>query len=544
MSARVLFVAAKSTPQGYGREYYDFDFALDFIGLRARRTMMNLAIPSLAGATPEEYDIAVADEYVSPIDFDQPCDVVAFTSNTGNSTRVYEIAHEFRRRGRHTVLGGIHASMLPQEAAEHVDTVVVGEGELIWPRVLSDIAAGRAQKIYHAEPPTDLDAIPMPRYDVLGIEDYFARMHQTQRGCPFKCEFCTVSVMSGRKVRHKSIDRTLREVLSIPRVSALSNRFNHILFVDDNFFGNRKFARELVKHMLPSRNRGRLPGWTTQISIDIADDQAFLHQMYRAGCRTVVIGFESLDENVLNHMNKRINRNVDFARAVDNIHRAGINVYGSFMFGYDEDDTGVFERTVEFIESTGILFPLFSIMTPYPGTALFDRLEDEGRLLHTDWRQYDSRHVVYQPKNMTADELLTGYLWVLRRIASAESVRRRVSLRWPIELERGKPRDHVAARLAFLGLTARSLHRLDRTMLSILGQTHYRMWRKDDFGSISQAIRFLDFHDFVRSIDERSLRDDLKRRIEAWRRAQEPPNARRAAAAEGVTGPPPLPGHA
>ena len=375
-----------------------------------------LATSLLAGLTASRHDIQILDESLTEIDFDQEADLVAITAMTPLAPRGYEIADQFRRQDKKVVIGGIHASWLPEEAKAHADSVVVGEADEIWPRILEDVEKGELLPFYRQQEKTDLSRLPVPRRDLFPRKGYlFHNLVQTTRGCPFDCEFCSVTALHGKSYRVRPVDEVEKEIQSLERAMA------YIFFVDDNLVGNIAHARKLLEMLSHHRLR-----WISQGPIHIAEDQELVASMASAGCHGLFIGFESLREENLTVMGKRINRVAGYEEGIRRLHDAGIGVYASFVFGYDYDDLSVFDEFLEFAHRNRIDGAFLPILTPFPGTRIHQRLKQEGRLLTEDWSKYDMATVVFQPKRMTVDQLQEGFWKVNRSFYSPSSILKRV----------------------------------------------------------------------------------------------------------------------
>ncbi len=375
-----------------------------------------LSTSLLAGLTPAQHEVAIIDESLSEIDFHQEVDLVAITAITPLAPRGYEIADEFRRRGKRVVIGGIHATWLPEEAKTHADSVAIGEADETWQEILEDAEAGQLKPFYRQREKTDLSRLPFPRRDLLPPKGYlFHNLIQTTRGCPFDCEFCSVTALHGKTYRMRPISEVEKEIQSLERSKA------YIFFVDDNIVGNLSYAKELLTMLSHYRLR-----WISQGPIQIAENEELLSLMARAGCHGLFIGFESLREENLDLMGKRINRVQRYEREIRRLHDAGIGVYGSFVFGYDYDDASVFDEFIEFANRNRIDGAFLPVLTPFPGTRIYQRLKKEGRILTEDWSKYDMATVVFRPKRMTVEELQEGFWKVNRSFYSLPSMMQRI----------------------------------------------------------------------------------------------------------------------
>jgi len=370
----------------------------------------------LAGLTPSHHQIRIIDESLNQIDFTEEVDLVAITILTPLAPRGYEIAEEFRRKGKKVVIGGIHASWLPEEAKAHADSVVIGEADDLWEEILRDAEKGMMKPFYQQKQRTDLNRLPIPRRDLFPPKGYFFHnLIQTTRGCPYDCEFCSVTSLYGRTYRMRPVSEVEKEIQSLERSKA------YIFFVDDNLVGNLPHAKELLTMLSHYRLR-----WVSQGPIHVAEDEELVSLMAKAGCHGLFIGFESLREENLHLMGKRINRIETYQRGIQRLHDAGIGVYASFVFGYDYDDSSVFDEFLEFAERNRIEGAFLPILTPFPGTRIYSRLKQERRILTEDWSKYDMATVVFQPKRMAVDELQEGFWKVNRSFYSLPSMVKRI----------------------------------------------------------------------------------------------------------------------
>jgi radical SAM superfamily enzyme YgiQ (UPF0313 family) len=358
-----------------------------------------LSLMTIAGLTPPEHEVIISDEHVADLDFSDTPDLVGMTVYISSAHRAYRIAAKYRKRGVPVVLGGIHPTTLPAEAKAHCDAVVIGEAEGVWGDLLADLQAGRLQPFYDGTRKKPRKDFPLPRRELMVRSEYLVPNTMTvSRGCPHNCSFCYKPSFFGRDYRFRPIAEVERELASFEG--------RHVFFLDDNLLANRRYGVALFRIL---RDLGKI--WQAACSVDVADDAAFLRQAYRVGCRSLFIGFESLSKKSLLEADKRANAGRDYAQSIARIHDAGIMINGSFVFGFDDDEPGVFEETVAFIEETKIETATFHILTPYPGTALRERLLSEGRIIGNDWSHYDTRHVVFRPARLTPDQLQEGYEW-------------------------------------------------------------------------------------------------------------------------------------
>jgi radical SAM superfamily enzyme YgiQ (UPF0313 family) len=394
----------------------------------------------LAALTAPEVEVSLTDENVTVIDFQKETDLVGITALTVTAQRAYEIADTFRARGVKVILGGIHPSVLPEEASQHADAVVIGEAEGIWPNLLEDFKANKLQRVYRQRERPSLVGLPIPKRDLFAEGAYFVRETiSTTRGCPYSCSFCSVTSFFGHTYRCRPVEEILKEIETF-------NQRKRIAFVDDNIIGNPKFAKELFRALVPYKIK-----WGAQASVAIARDDELLKLVADSGCISLLIGFESLSPANLAAVGKRINVVDEYENVIRKIHSHGIAVHGFFIFGFDEDDENVFKRTVRFAQKMRLESAQFDCLVPYPGTALYESLDKAGRVVTKDWSQY-GYNLVFEPKPMSPEMLQKGHDWAWREFYSLPSIWRRVGVArrnlavlWAINLYyrhhwRGKPR--------------------------------------------------------------------------------------------------------
>jgi len=377
----------------------------------------------VAALTPPDWQTTIADEKVEPLDLGQEADLVGITAMTPTAKRAYEIADHFRRRGIKVVMGGMHVSKLPEEALQHCDSVVIGEAEVLWPRLLTDLAGGSLQRIYtHHDQFPELTHLPPLDWESMRSKNYLSlHFAETTRGCPHDCEFCSVTSAFGGKFRNRPLEEAAAEVAALRSFEGLLTLKRCVFFVDDNIVGNRAYAKEFF-----SRIAGLNLNWFGQASVNIVRDPEILRLAQQSGCRALFIGFETLSDECLAGAGKNFNRPKDYLEVVKKIHDHGIGIDGSFVFGFDEDTEAAFDRTLEFVMRAKLEIAYFSLLTPYPGTRLHQRLAAENRLLTEDWDYYDANHVVFRPKLLTPERLLEGYHSVMKEFYSVSSIFRRL----------------------------------------------------------------------------------------------------------------------
>ncbi len=381
-----------------------------------------LSLLRVAALTPPGWEISVMDERVEAIDFDAEADLVGITAMTCTAKRAYQIADGFRARGIPVVMGGIHASSLPEEALEHCDSVVVGEAELLWPQVVRGVEEGRLARIYrHTGGLPALENLPRADWDLYRGKGYLpVHFIETTRGCPLDCEFCAVTTFFGGHYRSRPLEDVLGELRGLRPFEGFVMK-NMVFFVDDNIVGNRAYTREFL-----TRISGLGLRWLAHASVNLANDSEILELCRRSGCMGVLIGFETLSAETMRSIGRKSRLRMDYLDAIQKIHDHGIGVDGSFVFGFDTDDEGVFDRTLDFVTRARIEVPYFSVLTPYPGTRLHARLSREGRILSQDWSLYDTSHVVIRPARLCPEQLQEGYFRVFREAYSKQRMGERL----------------------------------------------------------------------------------------------------------------------
>ncbi len=380
----------------------------------------SLSLATVAALTPSEHKVEIIYDEKGPINYDDPVDIVGMTGMTPVSKRAYQIAAEFKKRGVFTVMGGIHATMAPKEAAEHFDAVVIGEGERTWQQLLHDVQKGQPKKFYQNEGQIDLiTESPVPRLDYYKGKGFFLpNIIQTTRGCPYNCEFCTVTQFFGRSYRHKSHEQVVKEIEAMDR-----DRFrgNEVFFCDDNIVANRKFLMRMCDDITPFKLN-----WYAQSTNSVADDDEVLKKLEQSGCKVLFVGFDSLNQESLEGIDKGHNIVEKYATTVKKLHDHGISIHGSFMFGFDHDDTSVFQKFLDFGMKVKLDAAFLTVVTPFPGTRLHERFKEQGRIFDFDWEHYDISTVVYHPTRMSVKDLQEGYWWMFREVHTVPNIFRRL----------------------------------------------------------------------------------------------------------------------
>lgn len=378
--------------------------------------IQKVSLPLLAALTPAGHEVKIVDESFAPDDFNENVDLVGITVLTELALSAYRVADAYRRRGVKVVMGGIHSTVLPEEALQHADAVVVGEGDKTWPRIVTDAAEGKMQEIYRTSKMTDLRSLPLPKRDLYPQPVFrgytpFAVGVETARGCPYDCEFCSISQVMGSGFRIRPIGNVVAEIESIPS--------SNLFFVDDNLGCNRKIAKKLFAELIPLKRR-----WVGQGTVSLAEDLELLHLMRCSGCEGLQIGFESVERQIQDRMRKTSTLKMDYSEAMRRFHGEGIAILGGFIFGFDDESKNVFDRTLEFITASRLEGIQLRILCPFPGTRLYKRLLGEGRLFDPRWwlKEESLGPLLFHPKCMTPDELVYGLNRIKKECYSLRSI--------------------------------------------------------------------------------------------------------------------------
>jgi len=421
----------------------------------SRRTVNIIRFPMIsllciAAVTPHKHEISIVEEETDTLDFNADCDLVGITCMTATAPRAYAIAAEFRKRGKTVVLGGIHPTALPHEAKSHCDCVVTGEAEPVWGKLIEDFENGCLREFYSGGTAENLNEYPLPRRDLIkpnmlmGYEPIV-----TSRGCPYSCEFCSVWKFYGKRIRHVCVDRVREDIQN-----SKSSRF---MFLDDNIVGDPEYAKSLFLVLKDMKIK-----WLGQASISFAKNEELLKLAHESGCKALFFGVESVSEEKIKRMGKSMKTQEGTIDAIKRIMGHGLLFHASLVFGFDDDDVSVFDETLEFLYKTKIPSATFNILTPYPGTDIYNQLKAQNRLITEDWKLYDHCSVVYHPNRMTIDELYDGYQYVKSTFYSF----RRIFDRFPANI-----RTPLAFSIANVGIK-RSLREDKKTGRENLYQLH------------------------------------------------------------------------
>ena len=394
---------------------------LDKTLLTAFAILPTLQARELAAITPKQHTVSVLNERYSKIDYNAAYDVVLINFVTSTAPRAYEIADIFRKKGVPVVLSGFHASGLPEEAKQHADSVLIGRNECGWLIILQDIEQKKLQPFYHAPaynnsmnlPPTN---ISLPGFVMTGALE-------ATRGCPYHCEFCPeTNIQGGASFYKRPIQEVIDEIKTIPQKT--------LMFYDTSFTIDPAYTKELFKKM-----KGLHKKFFCNGNVDIlAHDKELIRLSKEAGCVAWLVGFESISQNTLDSVGKTTNIVEEYAQAICNIHQNHMAVIGDFIFGFDTDTPDVFEKTLKVIKELQVDVADFSILTPFPGTPLFNKLDDEKRILTKDWKYYNMGHAVFKPKQMSPDQLRNGVRWMYDMFYTPPYSIKRIlrSLRWGV----------------------------------------------------------------------------------------------------------------
>ncbi|SHK68900.1 B12-binding domain-containing radical SAM protein [Desulforamulus aeronauticus] len=388
---------------------------------RIRRRQFNnftqLTMPYLAGFINEDhYKITLVDEYNQRIPYHEKFDLIAITVNTPNAAHCYAISERFRESGASVILGGPHVTLLPEEAMVHCEYVIIGEAEETWPRFLEEFYNGKAQPKYSSDKPPTLEGLPLPKRGLIKNRILTKGAVIASRGCPYCCSYCNLKQIYHPKFRCRPVQEVITDIRNI------SSRY--FVFWDDNFFGNHQYAISLMKEL---KSLGKK--WAAQVTLKDCNDVELLKMARDSGCIYLFLGLESFSAESLSLVNKEINKIEDYQRIIGLIHQHQISVQAGIIFGFDTDDKSVFEKTLRWCEELGIDGATVSLLTPLPGTPIYEELKRKGRLLSDDWSHYNGKtSVAFKPNHMTPEELFEGYMWFRKNFYSLRSILRRLTV--------------------------------------------------------------------------------------------------------------------
>ncbi|MBN2174015.1 MAG: B12-binding domain-containing radical SAM protein [Bacteroidales bacterium] len=363
-----------------------------------KRTNKGLMMPQLSlyileGLTPPEHEVKIIEEEITDIDLDEPCDLIGISCMTANAPHAYELCSEFRKRGKTVVLGGVHPTILPDEALEHADSVVIGEAEGVWENLLLDFQNGGLQKKYHNPLPDLGKYVPKDFKKILKKRLFNLIPIMTSRGCPYNCDFCCVTNLFGKKIRHVPVENVVRDI----QESGARN----FMFLDDNIIGHPKYAKALFRALKPLNIR-----WVGQASISLlVNDDELIQLAADSGCKALFMGIESVSEEQMKTMRKAIKEIDHLESAIRKIKKMGILIHASMVFGFDNDRQETFKEAVRFLIKNKVSTVSFNVLTPYPGTKVYDEMKACNRLTTDNWRYYDHNTVVFRPQHMSPLEL-------------------------------------------------------------------------------------------------------------------------------------------
>ncbi|MDO5692823.1 MAG: radical SAM protein [Pseudomonadota bacterium] len=377
-----------------------------------------LTLTTLAALVPPELNASVTlhDEGIEPLDGPLDAELVGMTVITGTAPRAYELAARFRAEGKTVVLGGPHVTLMPHEAAEHADAICVGYAEDTWPELLRDHARGALKPAYHQAPDFSLDrpGMPFAQRELFDPRHFLTQaVFEATRSCVHTCEFCVAPAAWGQKQYQKPVSWVIEDIRRVGQ--------QKLIFVDLNLISDREYARELFTAMIPLKVQ-----WFGLSTVLLAHDPELMELVARSGCKGLLLGLETVTPESLRDARKKFNGSVDYKQVIGDLHRLGISIQGCFVFGLDHDSTDVFDATVQFAIDAGVDLPRFAVLTPFPGTPLHRRLEAEGRILTRDWEQYDGQHVVFQPKQMSVQELALGHERAWKQVYRWSAIGRRL----------------------------------------------------------------------------------------------------------------------
>lgn len=379
------------------------------------RMAPSLGLMVIANILRKDNTVIIENENIEELKYDKKVDLVGITVTVDTFDRAVEIASKYKSLGIPVIAGGIHISSCPDECEKYFDAICVGPSETIWPQIIGDIKENMLQKRYYCQRPINSDDIKSPAYDLIDSSKYlYCNVVFTSYGCPFRCGFCYNSCATYKEIYiNKPVAQVVEEIKQIGK--------KHIMFIDDNFIGNPKWTLEFVRAIRPMSIK-----WNAAVSANIVDLPELLDEMQLSGCQGLFIGFESLKTDVLSGVNKHHNNIQKYEKLTSEIHKRGMMINASFVFGLDGEDKTVFENTVKWVVKNKIETVTSHILTPYPGTDLYNALLKEKRITSFDYSKYNTSNVVFKPQNMSEHELYKGYLRVYKEIYSFKNIIKRI----------------------------------------------------------------------------------------------------------------------
>ena len=362
----------------------------------------------VAASVPDDIETEIVDENIEPIDLDTDAELIGISFMTFNAPRAYTLAAAFKEKGKTVIFGGYHPTLMPEEAIDHCDAVCVGDAEANVPRMITDFREGKLKRFYRHQSDT-LESLEVDNRLINQKQYIVSSVVQATRGCPNQCEFCAVSAFFNHSHRTKPIGDVVNEIKRIEK--------KHIIFIDDNIGADVLHAKRLFTELIPLKRH-----WYAQIGVHVAEDPELMALMRKSGCRGVLIGFESLSQQSLDQVAKGANKAQAYHQAIQTFHAHGIYIFGCFVLGFDQDKREVFDTTARFLKEARIDGLQLTVQTPFPGTPLYKRMEQEGRIFDKDWTHYDFGHVVFEPTNMCAEELQVAHNRILREFYSWSSI--------------------------------------------------------------------------------------------------------------------------
>ena len=373
-----------------------------------------LGLVTLASLTPVKHRVTIADANIRQVDYNDKPDLVGITATVDTAYRAYEIADCYREKGVPVIMGGIHVSANPDEALQHAEAVCIGEAESVWHQILLDAEGACLKGKYSGNPAGNLDRLPVVDYSGIDTACYlYSNITYTSRNCPFQCEFCYNSCSFTGHYRNRAIPRILEEIRA--------RNTKHIMFIDDNFIGNISWTRDFLKVL----KRLGLK-WNAAVTANLVHYPHLLDLMKESGCMSLFIGFETINQSSLESVHKQQNNIALYNKLIREIHNREIMINASLVFGFDSDSPGVFRQTLAWLVENRIETMTAHILTPYPGTRLYERFREQNRITDYDWSHYNTSHVVFQPANMSRGELYEGYLWIYREFYSLKNILKRM----------------------------------------------------------------------------------------------------------------------